>query len=92
MGDDVGVERTGGSRAVQGCLIGAVLLFVLLLAAMVFLAYARMRDRTAPEAEPTIAIWSPSARLAARSHPWSPADVANTRYAPRHRSDRASNE
>jgi hypothetical protein len=35
-----------GSRAVQGCLFGAVGLFVLLLVIMILLAYQRFREET----------------------------------------------
>ena len=37
---------TGGSRAVQGCLLGAVALFALLLIVMIILAYQRFREET----------------------------------------------
>lgn len=37
----------GGSRILQGCLFGAVALFVILLVVMVVLAYVRFREETA---------------------------------------------
>lgn len=37
---------TGSSRAVTGCLFGAVGIFVVLLLVMIFLAYARFREAT----------------------------------------------
>lgn len=43
---DEQIVRTEGSRAVQGCLIGAVLLFILLLAAMLVLGYQQFRENT----------------------------------------------
>ena len=43
---DQQIVRTGGSRAVQGCLVGAVLLFVLLLVAMIVLGYQQFRENT----------------------------------------------
>lgn len=44
--------RPGGSWVLQGCLFGAVGLFVILLGTMIFLAYARFRAQTAPPATP----------------------------------------
>jgi hypothetical protein len=56
------VERVGGSRAVQGCLIGAVLLFVLLLALLIVLGYRQFREHTADP--PSTAILSAPMRIA----------------------------
>ena len=45
---------TGGSRAVQGCLFGAVALFAVLLVVMLLLAYQRFREHTGePTTTPT---------------------------------------
>ena len=51
----------GGSRAVQGCLIGAVLLFALLLVVLIVLAYGRFRENTGvmgPSQTPVLALGS----------------------------------
>ena len=43
---------TSGSRAVQGCLFGAVGLFALLLIIMLLLAYQRFREETGRDTPP----------------------------------------
>lgn len=40
--------RQGSSWALQGCLVGSVVLFVVLLLVMLFLAFGRFREHTAP--------------------------------------------
>lgn len=50
------IQPAGASRALQGCLFGAVLLFVILLVVMLVLAYTRMREMTAPDAAPVPSI------------------------------------
>jgi len=59
-------NRVEGSRAVQGCLFGAVALFVILLVVMVFLAYQRFREETSTP-RPTVETVSPQAVLLASS-------------------------
>lgn len=49
-------RQTGSSWALQGCLFGAVALFVLLLLLMVFLAYQRFRENTEVGTVPAPAI------------------------------------
>jgi hypothetical protein len=45
---------TGGSKAVQGCLFGAVALFAVLLIVMLILAYQQFREHTGePTGSPT---------------------------------------
>ncbi len=44
--------QRGGSSAVQGCLFGAVALFVFLLVVLIFLAYGQFRTNTEPGAGP----------------------------------------
>jgi len=66
------IRTGGGSWAVQGCLFGAVALFVVLLLTMIFLAYGRFRDHTAAPETPTswITPASPASPVApARAHP-----------------------
>jgi len=59
-------NRVEGSRAVQGCLFGAVALFVILLVVMLFLAYQRFREQTSTP-RPTVESVYPEAVLQASS-------------------------
>lgn len=43
-----------GSSAVQGCLIAAVVLFILLLGVSIVLGYRQFKENTAPAAETTV--------------------------------------
>jgi hypothetical protein len=66
---------------VQGCLIGSVLLFGLLLVVMIFLAVTRMREMTAPPAEPLPTVFiSPFVAPAGFMEPDAPALRAASIY------------
>lgn len=51
------LQEVGSSRVLQGCLSGAVVLFVLLLGAMIVLAYLRFREFTGQDAPVTPVTW-----------------------------------
>jgi hypothetical protein len=54
-------RASGTSWALQGCLFGAVALFVFLLLLMIFLAYRRFRENTAiEEATPAALLHQPT--------------------------------
>jgi hypothetical protein len=65
--------RPGGSWALQGCLFGAVGLFIVLLIVMLFLAFSRFREHTADPAPSSARdyrlIESVAPYAAARTHP-----------------------
>ena len=50
MEEEARVQRGGSSCALQGCLIGSVTIFVVLLLIMIFLAYGQFRRNTGPDA------------------------------------------
>lgn len=43
------IEEVRGSRVVQGCLFGAVFIFVVLLGVLLVMGYMRFREFTAPD-------------------------------------------
>lgn len=51
------LQEVGSSKVLQGCLYGAVVLFVLLLGAMIVLAYLRFREFTGQDAPVTPVTW-----------------------------------
>lgn len=51
MTEDRAPETKAGFSAVQGCLIGAVVLFVVLFGITIVLAYRQFKENTAPSTE-----------------------------------------
>jgi hypothetical protein len=51
------VRTSGGSWVLQGCLFGAVALFVVLLLVMIFLAYGQFQENTQVEEVAPAAVW-----------------------------------
>jgi hypothetical protein len=45
-------NRAGSSRALQGCLFGAVALFVVMLIGMLYLGYVQFQNNTDPAQNP----------------------------------------
>ena len=54
-----GLGRHGGFTPAEGCMFGAVILFVILLVAMLYLAYVRFRNPPVPPAPtgPAASTW-----------------------------------